>query len=189
MGEGIGDGGEFEGEVVGSEFLGKGAGAREESFLGEVAEGEFEGKGGGGKEGGTAEDLADGAGEIGIGYGIWGDEVDGAGDWIFEAEDDGGDFVVEVNPWHPLFSVSEFSADSELKDRAHAIPGAAVGSEDDAGAEEGDAGGWRGGGGGFPILAELGEEAIAGGVGFGENLVATMSVVADAGGVEEGLDR
>ena len=151
-----------------------------EEHFGHAAGEEAEREGGDWEDGGAVDGGGECGGELGVGDCAGGGGVDGAvesGAFCGEEEETGE--VVDVDPWGPLAAVAETAAEGETEDRGEDGDGSAIGAEDHAGAER-DGAGDRGGlsGGGFPAHADLGEEAMAVGSGFGEKGVALIAVEA-----------
>ena len=148
--------------------------------FGHAAGEEPEGEGGDWEDGGAVDGGGEGGGELGVGDSAGGGGVDGAVEsGVFCGEEEEPGEVVDVDPWGPLTAVAETTAEGEAEDGGEDGGGTAVGAEDHAGAEGDRAG--DGGGlscGGFPAHADLGEEALAVGCGFGEEGVALIAVEA-----------
>ena len=142
-------------------------------------------KGGGGHEGGTAQRLPQGAREVDVAGGLRGDGVERAVDaGRLQGVQDHADGVVNVDPGPPGASASDRSAHAEAEGEQEALKGAAVGRHDDAEADDGGADAAVGGGG-FPVLAETGQEIVARGGVFGGFAFNLSAVVADGGGGDE----
>lgn len=149
-----------------------------EEHIGHAAGEETEGEGGDREDGGAVDGGGEGGGELGVGDCAGGGGVDGAVErGVFCGEEEETGEVVDVDPWGPLTAVAETTAEGETEDGGEDGGGTAVGAEDHAGAERDGAGDWGGlSGGGFPAEADLGEEALAVGCGFGEEGVALIAV-------------
>ena len=95
--------------------------------------------------------------------------------------------VVERDPTHVLIAAADDAAEAEAERREHFRQAAAVFAEDETDAEIDDADvGVAPVRGGFPLLADFGEEAAAGGRGFVDAVrIAAVAVVADGGGADE----
>lgn len=178
-GEGFGEFGVEEAEACVEGGFGDESLAVEEHF-GHSAWEEPEGEGGDWEDGGAVDCGGECGGELGVGDCAGGGGVDGAVEsGVFGGEEEETGEVVDVDPWGPLTAVAETAAEGEAEDGGEDGGSAAVGAEDHARAE-GDGAGDRGGlsGGGFPAHADLGEEALAVGSGFGEEGVALIAVEA-----------
>lgn len=179
-------------EAGSDEFGGVGAGACEEGFIGHFAESEAESGGWDGKDCRTMDGAGEFEGELSVGDGIGCSEVDWARDGgSLSQEEDGGDGVAETDPTHPLGTGAERAAKAEAEDGEHAGKRAGAWSYDDTEAEMDNANARIDGGfgGGFPLPAEVGEEAGAETGGFVEELAGAIAVDADGRGDKERLRR
>ena len=92
-----------------------------------------------------------------------------------------------MDPWHPLVSRAESAPEGESEDPAEDGGGSAVVAEDHACAEGDRAGGRAGiGGGCFPAVADIREEALTARGDFREFLVAPVAVERGSAGGDEG---
>ena len=84
-----------------------------------------------------------------------------------------------VNPAHPLAPRANGATETHAKNGQHLAEGAAIGGQHDADAQlhQATAGGHLVGGG-FPLLADLGQKVAAGGAGFAELGLEAGAVVA-----------
>jgi len=177
------DGGVGEGKLGAGELGGEGAGAGEQGFVGHLAHGDAEGKGGRGEERGAMDGVSEGSGELGVGDGLGGGEVERAGEaGGVEGEEHGRDGVREADPAHPLAAGAEAATETKAEEGNEFGECARIVAEDYSEAEVDDANAGIDGGldGGFPVLTDLGEEAMARSGGFVEDLVAAIAV--DSGG-------
>lgn len=108
---------------------------------------------------------------------------------VGEAVVDGACDVGVGHPAHVLFSGADFSAEAEFEGGEHTLECAACLAEDDADAHVDGADPVVFGGlcHVFPFAGDIGEEALAGGSGFGEKFVVAVAIDAECGGGEEGI--
>ena len=178
-----GDGGVGESESGGGELRWVDAGAGEESFVGHFAEGQAEGEVWRAEDGRSMDGLGEGAGELRVGDGVWGGEIDRAGEGRgIEKKQDCGDRVFEADPAHPLLAGAERATEAETEDGKHFGECAGAATDDDTKAEMDDADAGLDGrlGGGFPLPANIGQKTGAGGGSIVEQLIFTVAV--DPGG-------
>src|SRR5579883_1912569 len=162
--------------------------AAEQDLLGHLAKQEFGGESGDREDGGAVELGSQRRGELGIGDRPEADHIDGPlYQIVFQDVEDGADPVLDVDPAHPLAAGAEDAAEAHAEGREHFLERAALGAEDDTGAElhGTNAGieGWLVGG--FPFAADAGQEAGAGGACFIQDFVRAIAVEADGGGGDE----
>lgn len=161
--------------------------ALEEHFVHAAGE-EAEGPCGDWEERGAVQRAGHGPCELGIGDAAWGDCVDRAVQcMVFCGEEAEPCHVGGMDPWHPLFSRAESAPEGEAEDPSEDGGGSAVVAEDHARAEGDRAGGRAGfGGGGFPAVADIREEALTAWGSFREFLDAPVAVEGGPAGGDEG---
>ena len=187
----MGELGVVEGVAEGGEFFGVDVSAGEEGFASHFAEGESDEDGRHRDDGGAMEVSSEGLGELGVGDGLRGDDVDGAlgvGSLVNQEIEDGGDFR-GGDPGEVLTSLADPSSEAEPEGEPHFFQGTSGGIENHAKAKENgadspflDAEGFR-----LPGLACFGQEALSGRGGFRGGIKDLGAVEAGRRGAEEGF--
>ncbi len=141
-----------------------------------------------GRRNALAESLAEGLVGHGLGRGAVVGAAPGRVGRRVQVE---ADEVVDVDPRQVLLAAGDRAADAELERRQHLVQRAAVGIEDDAGADLDDArvsgAVGRRVGLAFPGDADMGQEVVAGGGRLRHALVTALAVVTDGRGAHQDL--
>jgi hypothetical protein len=131
---------------------------------------------------------SEGRRELGVGDGVGGGEVHGAGHVVVvDEEPHGVDLVGERDPAPPLPTRTKAAAEPEPRRRHHLREHSAVGAQHETrpGRHHPDARQCSQAGGRLPLTADVGEEAVARIAVLGEHFVAPVAVPVDAGCADE----
>ena len=169
-------------KAAGLELCGDGAGTGKECRVGHLSDGETQGKSGSGKDCGAMDGVGQGASKFGVGDGVRSGEIqrpDQRG--LVHSNESGGNEVGEADPAHPLSAGAEAATESEAKEGEKLVERTTARPEDDTETEmdNPDPGVGSRLGCGFPFLTEVGQKTISGRRTFIQQVIATISVVAD----------
>lgn len=173
-------------------FGGVGADTCEKSFIGHLAESQAKCESRDLKKSRTMQVGREDVGELGIRHRVGSGEVERAGgSRRIKQVENSGQSIRKRNPAHVLTAVAKLASEPQLEDRKKLPEGASARAEDHSEAEINDANACLASGLGcrLPLLAGVGEKAVAGPGSFVDQLVAAVAIVPNRRGDKEHLRR